>query len=405
MRRARPPQRTPRPGSAGEVFAAFLALGTRAFGGPIAHVGHMREAFVVRRRWLDEARFAQLVVVCQLLPGPASSQLGFAIGLLRGGWRGALLAFLGFTLPSALLMVAIALLSPRLDTATARAALHGLALVAVAVVAHGVGGMARRLANDVPRALVAGAAAALVLAGDGAWTQLAAIAAGAVLGVLACRDEAPPAAAALALPYGRRIALPCLALFGCLLGLSMLASSAAAPSPAGLAAAFYRSGALVFGGGHVVLPLLQEAVVEPGWVGQDAFLAGYGAAQAMPGPMFTLAAYLGAVVPLGTPAWIGATVALLAIFLPGFLLLLATLPAWGRIAAHRGARRALAGINASVVGLLVAALYDPVWTHAIHDVTDVAIALAGLLMLASGRVPTLAVVAACVAAAIAVATP
>jgi chromate transporter len=381
------------------VFLAFLALGTSAFGGPIAHVGYMRDTFVSRRRWLDEARFAQLLAVCQFLPGPASSQLGFAIGLLRGGWRGALLAFLGFTLPSALLMGALAAASPRLDAPAAQAALHGLALVAVAVVAHGVAGMARPLAGDGRRAMIAVGAAVLVLVGGNAWIQLVAIAAGALAGALLRRAGMPAQVMSFVLPYGRRVALLCLGLFFVLLAAALLAAPASTPSLAGTAGAFYRAGALVFGGGHVVLPLLQQSMVEPGWVTQDAFLAGYGAAQAMPGPMFSLSAYLGALVPLGLPAWLVAVVALLAVFLPGFLLVLAVLPAWGRIAAHRGARHALAGINAAVVGLLAAALYDPVWKHAIQDLPDLAVATSGLLLLASGRVPTLVVVAGCVAAA------
>ncbi len=378
------------------MFRAFLALGSTAFGGPIAHIGYLRQAFVLRRRWLDESRFAQLLAVCQFLPGPASSQLALAIGLLRDGGRGALQAFAGFTLPSALLMGLLAALSPRLDTPASMAALHGLALVAVAVVAHGVVGMARQLASDVPRAAIAVGAAALVLAGGTAWMQLVAIAFGALAGHWACRTPQAPPAAAFVLPYGMRTAAVCLALFLAGLVASLLVRSDATPTLAGLAAAFYRAGALVFGGGHVVLPLLQQSVVEPGWIAQDAFLAGDGAAQAMPGPMFSLSAYLGALVELDAPAWIGATVALLAVFLPGFLLLLAVLPAWSAIAAHPGARRAVAGVNAAVVGLLAAALYDPVWTHAIDGPLDIAIAAATFALLASGRLPVLAVVAACV---------
>lgn len=387
------------PATAREVFGAFLVLGSHAFGGPIAHIGYLREAFVRRRGWLDEERFAQLVAICQFLPGPASSQLGFAIGLLRGGWRGALLAFLGFTLPSALLMGVLAALSPRLDASSAQAALHGLALVAVAVVAHGVVGMARQLACDVPRALIAVVAAALVLAAGGAWIQLVAIAFGAAAGAVFCRTATATHAADFALPYGMRTAVVCLLVFVALLIAALASAQSVSPSLASLAGAFYRAGALVFGGGHVVLPLLQQGVVEPGWVSQEAFLAGYGAAQAMPGPMFSLSAYLGAMVPLAVPAWIGATVAVVAVFLPGFLLVLAVLPAWGRLAAHRGARHAVAGVNAAVVGLLAAALYDPVGKHAIAGPLDLAVAATGFAMLASGRVPALAVVASCVGAA------
>ncbi|HET6396276.1 MAG TPA: chromate efflux transporter, partial [Pseudoxanthomonas sp.] len=276
------PRPSPPPGSTREILGAFLALGLSSFGGPIAHVGYMREAFVRRRGWLDEAAFAQLLAVCQFLPGPASSQLGFGIGLLRGGWRGALLAFLAFTLPSALLMFALAALAPRLDGDAGRALLHGLALVAVAVVAHGVVGMARQLAPDLPRALIAAGAAAAVLSAGGAWVQLAAIAMGALAGRALCRGAAVPRSVAFAVPLGARGAAACLGLFALLLVGALLWQDTG-PDATGMAAAFYRAGALVFGGGHVVLPLLQQSVVEPGWVGQDAFLAGYGAAQAVPG--------------------------------------------------------------------------------------------------------------------------
>ena len=399
MPTAVPPTRSNPPGNTGEVFVAFLRLGLTAFGGPIAHIGYMREAFVRRRGWLDDAHFAQLLAVCQFLPGPASSQMGFGIGLARAGWRGALAAFAGFTLPSALLMLGFAALTPRLGAGAA--ALHGLKLVAVSVVAHGLLGMARQLAPDLPRLLVAAGAAALVLASGNAWLQLAAIALGAVLGTWWCRQAAAPAAALFPFGGGRRIAAVCLALF--LLGLlaALLLPASATPSLAGVAAAFYRAGALVFGGGHVVLPLLQQSLVAPGWLPADSFLAGYGAAQAVPGPMFSLAAFLGAEIPLGgLPPAVGALVALLAMFLPGFLLLAGMLPLWAGLVRHRRAASAMAGINAAVVGLLAAAFIDPVWSGGVRAPVDAAIAVVGFALLAGLRWPAWTAVLWCVAAAV-----
>ena len=388
-------------GSSAVVFGAFLRLGLSAFGGPIAHIGYLREAFVQQRRWLSEAQFAQLLAVCQFLPGPASSQLGFAIGLLHAGWRGALAAFIGFTLPSALLMFAFAVLVERASSEPGLALLQGLKLVAVVVVAHGVMGMARQLAPDAPRALIAAAAAALVVLGGHAWLQLLAIALGAVLGGLLCRGLAAPAEARFVLGYGPRRALLFLLLFalGLLLALLLTAQTQAPQaSPAALAATFYQAGALVFGGGHVVLPLLQQGVVDSGWLGADGFLAGYGAAQAVPGPMFSFAAYLGAEVDAGLPAAAAAAIALLAVFLPGFLLLLAVLPVWSRLLQRRWALGVVAGINAAVVGLLAAALYDPVWTQGVRGPVDFAIAVIGFALLAGARVSALWVVLWCVLA-------
>ena len=385
-------------GRPGEVFGAFLKLGLTAFGGPVAHLGYMRDEFVQRRGWLDDARFAQLLAICQFLPGPASSQLGFAIGLLRGGWRGALCAFVGFTLPSALLMFGFALLAPTLGSGLGAGVLHGLKLVAVAVVAHALVGMVRSLAPDLPRALIAVAAAALLLWAGGAWMQLATIALGAALGAWWCRQMRPPAGAPLVAPGGARLGVACLALFLAGLLATLLLPASGTPGVAPLASAFYQAGALVFGGGHVVLPLLQHTVVDSGWVGRDTFLAGYGAAQAVPGPMFSLAAFLGAEVPLGWPAALGATVALLAIFLPGFLLLLAVLPSWARLSRHRLAGGTVAGVNAAVLGLLAAAFYDPVWTQGVRTPADLAIAAVGFGLLALARLPALWAVLWCVAA-------
>lgn len=379
-------------GSAGEVFRAFLALGLVAFGGPIAHVGYLREAFVRRRGWLDEAQFAQLLAVCQFLPGPASSQMGFAIGLFRAGWRGALAAFVGFTLPSALLMLGFAMALPSLGEGVGASALHGLKLVAVVVVAHGLVGMARQLVPDLRRAAIALACLALVLLAGNASSQVAAIALGALAGAGWGPRLPPPTDALFPVRHGYRAAVVLAGLFAVGLLLAMLAPPGAVPSVATLAAACYRAGALVFGGGHVVLPLLQAEVVPPGWVGHDSFLAGYGAAQAVPGPLFTFAAFLGAAMTTAPNGWAGGLLCLAAIFLPSFLLVAGALPFWERLRQHAPAQAALAGVNAAVVGLLLAALYDPVWTAAIHTPKDFALALTALVALMAWKLPPWGVV-------------
>lgn len=395
-----PTAQAPSPGRVAEVALAFLRLGLTSFGGPIAHLGYFHREFVERRRWLDEAHYAQLLALCQFLPGPASSQLGFAIGLLRAGWGGALAAFVGFTLPSALLLFAFAMLSDRLAGPWGQGALHGLKLVAVAVVAQGVLGMARTLAPDRHRALMAAVAAGLVAVVGSAWMQLLVIAAAAALGPWLCRAVTARQGETFALGYGHRTGGALLIAFGGLLAVALLASPSLPPLGQ-VAAAFYRAGALVFGGGHVVLPLLKQTVVDPGWVGNDTFLAGYGAAQAVPGPMFTLAAFLGERLHGGQGGAAGAVAGLLAIFLPGLLLIGGALPFWRALAARDGAARMLAGVNAAVVGLLAAALYDPVWVSAVHDAGDFAIALVAFALLAAARWPVLAVVGWCVAAAMA----
>ena len=384
-----------------EVFRAFLKLGLTSFGGPIAHLGYLREEFVQRRGWLDEAHFAQLLAVCQFLPGPASSQMGFAIGLFRAGWRGALAAFVAFTLPSALLMIGFAALSPYLGHGMGAAAVHGLKLVAVVVVAHGLLGMVRQLTPDATRALIAAGAVALIVLSGNAWMQLGAIVLGGVLGPWLCRHVSAPAVAMFPVRYGHRGAAVFLTLFLIGLACALLLPPSNAPTTVGLAGAFYQAGALVFGGGHVVLPLLQQTVVDTGWVSPDTFLAGYGAAQAVPGPMFSLAAFLGAEVTLGPPALAGAAIALLAVFLPGFLLLLAVLPVWAWFARHPAAAKVMAGINATVVGLLVAAFYDPVWTEGVRAPPDFVIAVFGFALLAAARVSALWIVLWCVVASIA----
>ena len=378
------------------VFTTFLKLGLVSFGGPIAHLGYFRDEFVARRRWLTEAEFAQLLAICQALPGPASSQLGFAVGLLRGGWAGGLLAFLGFTLPSALLMFGLALLAPRLDGPWAQAVVHGLKLVAVVVVAHGLWGMARSLLPDGPRALLGVLAFGAMTFFGGAWLQLALIGAGGVLGLVVCRHVPALPGSGLAVHHGRAAGGVMLALFA--LGLiAALVAGGGEASLASLAAAFYEAGALVFGGGHVVLPLLEQSTVASGWLAQEDFLAGYGAAQVVPGPMFSLAAYLGALTPTGEAPALGALVGLAAMFLPGLLLVAAVLPLWGGLARLRGASPAIAGINAVVVGLLAAALSGTVAPAGLQGPADVAIALVALAVLLWKRVNLLWVVAAIVA--------
>jgi chromate transporter len=321
------------------------------------------------------------------------------VGLLKGGWRGGLLAFLGFTLPSALLMFGLAMLAPRLDGPLAGSVLHGLKLVAVVVVAHGLIGMARSLVPDLSRGLLALMALAVMLAGGPAWSQLAVIGAGALLGLWLCRGVPALPDAALAVRHGRGAAWVLFAVFGAGLLLALALAGGRASVPA-LAAAFYEAGALVFGGGHVVLPLLEQSTVASGWLGDDAFLAGYGAAQALPGPMFALSAYLGALVPTGASPAVGATVALLAMFLPGLLLVAALLPHWHSLASRRWAPPAIAGINAVVVGLLAAALVGTVLPAGVQGAGDAGIAVAGLVLLMVARVNVLWVVAGVVAASL-----
>ncbi|WP_083982942.1 chromate efflux transporter [Devosia soli] len=379
-----------RAGSAIEVFLAFLKLGLTSFGGPIAHLGYFRDEFVTRRGWFDDRAYGDLVALCQFLPGPASSQVGFAIGLERAGPLGAAAAWVGFTLPSALLMVAFAYGAAALDGPIAQGVLHGLKLVAVAVVAQAVLGMARSLTPDRQRAAIAVLAVAVMALLGGVWAQVGAIVLGGILGLALCRDGSAQRETIEEVRVSRRSGLLALVLFVFLLAILPLIA-AGGPGLA-LFDTFYRAGALVFGGGHVVLPLLEAGTVGQGWLTQDTFLAGYGAAQAMPGPLFTFAAYLGAAgaqVPNGVP---GAMVALAGIFLPGMLILLAALPFWRQLRADALAQAAMRGANAAVVGILALALYDPVFTSAVLTPLDFAIALAGFVALISWKVPPLFVV-------------
>lgn len=389
-------------GEIGAVLAAALRLGLSSFGGPIAHIGYFRREYVERRRWLDDRAFAELLALCQSLPGPASSQLGIAIGTRRAGIVGGIVSWLGFTVPSAILLVLFGLVAGGADVASA-GWVHGLKLAAVAVVAQALVILARSLAPDLPRQLVALAAAAVALAATTPFTQVAIIVAGAAIGWGLLRTGEPrdesDAVGAPAIgptgPIGRRTGLAALAAFAVLLlGLPLLEAATGSTAVA-MVETFYRTGSLVFGGGHVVLPLLDAGVVDPGWVSEDRFLAGYGAAQAVPGPLFSFAAYLGSVAASPLGGWPGGAVALGAIYLPSFLLLFGVLPFWDRLRASAGFRRALTGANAAVVGLLAAALYNPIWTGAIGTWLDVAIAAAGLSLLATNRVPPIAVVAGC----------
>lgn len=377
-----------------EVFRVFLVLGCSCFGGPVAHIGHFRRELVCRRGWLDEGVFTRLVTLCQFLPGPASSQLGFSIGLLRAGWAGAVAAFLGFTLPSALVMGTVAVWLDGNRGFMGRGLVHGLKLVALAVVAHAVWGMARTLRGGWVRPVIALGTAGVAWTVTAAWLQPVWILAGAGVGFRMCRTADWEAVPALSLPHSRRMGLS-LGLAGILLGVLLSLLSARGVLWA-VGAGFYRAGALVFGGGHVVLPLLEETVVRPGWVGHDVFLTGYGAAQAVPGPMFTLATFLGVQADRGGVA--GGVVATLAMFLPGMLWVSGALPWWGAMATHRGAMRAMAGATASVVGLLAAALAGPVWHGAVQGPWDAVVGLLGFAALWWGRIPVLGVVAGCVVA-------
>ena len=382
-----------------EVLLAFLRLGLTSFGGPIAHLGYFRSEFVARRGWLSDRGFADLVALAQFLPGPASSQVGFAIGLTRAGWLGGLAAWAGFTLPSAALMLAFAYGASGIAGVWWGAGLlHGLKLMAVAVIAQAVLGMAKNFCADPPRASIAISALALVAFFPGSPAQLAAIVGGGLIGLAALRDGAAAATDDFAGPASHRAALVALAAFIVLLALSFLPTGTGL---AALAAAFYRAGALVFGGGHVVLPLLREALVAPGFLGQDAFLAAYGAAQALPGPLFAVSAGLGALAGSPPAGVAGAVAALIAIFLPGLAAMVAALPFWRALRGEPRARAAMAGVNAAVVGLLAAALYDPAFVSAVAGPRDLTVAAVAFALLVAWRAPPLMVAAFAAAAGVA----
>lgn len=373
-------------GSVGEVFLAFLKLGLTSFGGPVAHLGYFRTEFVERRRWLDDGSYSDLVALSQFLPGPASSKVGIGLGLGRAGWIGALVAWVGFTLPSAIALILFAQGVTRWAGLAGSAAIHGLKLAAVAVVAQAVWGMARNLCPDRPRAGLAFVATLLCLTVPGSGGQVGAIVAGGLVGWLALKADRLAPMQHRDYGVGKRTGAVLLVSFVALLAILPAVAGATHALALEAVASFYQAGALVFGGGHVVLPLLQSAVVPAGWVGNESFLAGYGAAQAVPGPLFTFAAYLGASMPAPLGGWLGGLLMLAAIFLPAFLLIAGALPFWEALRQRDGVRRALGGINAAVVGVLGAALYDPVWTSAIRSKADVGLALMAFGLLVVGRV-------------------
>lgn len=375
-------------GTQAEIFAAFLKLGLTSFGGPIAHLGYFRTEFVERRKWLSESSYADIVALCQFLPGPASSQVGFTLGILRGnGLLGGLAAWFAFTMPSAIILFAFALGATAFTGPLAEGVLHGLKLVAVAVVAQAIWGMARSLTPDRARAAIALAAVAIVVFIGGSFGQIGAIALGAAAGLWLCRGgDGPAPAGHLGFSVSRRHSTIALVLFAALFLITPLMTARTGSQGLALFDAFYRSGALVFGGGHVVLPLLQAEVVTPGWVSNADFLAGYGMAQAVPGPLFTFAAYLGAIGPAPN-GLAGALIALVALSLPGLLLVYGMLPYWDALRRHPTAQAAMRGTNAAVVGILGAALYDPVWTSAVLTSRDFAVALAGFLLLTVWKLP------------------
>ena len=379
-----------RQGTPGETFTAFLKLGLTSFGGPIAHLGYFRDELVTRRGWLSDQAYADLVALCQFLPGPASSQVGFALGMMRAGWMGALAAFTAFTLPSALILLVFAMTAATVSGPIGVGALDGLKIVAVAIVAQAVWGMARNLCPDQERASIAVAAVAILAFVPGAFGMVGAIGLGAIAGLVLGRGTAKQVSGHVTMPVRRWQAGLCLFAFGVLLVLLPLVAGGSQALQ--VIDGFYRSGALVFGGGHVVLPLLQAETVASGWVTPDTLLAGYGAAQAVPGPLFTFAAYLGAALGPEPNGIVGAVIALVAIFLPGFLILLGVLPFWDRFRTMATAQSLMQGANAAVVGVLGSALYSPVFTSAIGDMRDFTLALLCFVLLTTWKMPPWVVV-------------
>lgn len=379
-------------GTTWEVFRAFLKLGLTSFGGPVAHLGYFRAEFVERRKWISDREYADLVALCQFLPGPASSQVGFGIGLHRAGFQGAWAAFVAFTLPSAALLVAFAYGASLFQGPIGAGLLTGLKIVAVAIVAQAVWGMAQTLTPDKQRASIAVIAATVVLLTEGSIGQIGAIVLGAIAGLYLCRTSDVDHARSLQFPVRKRTGALALALFVVLLIGGPLLALVSTNSSLHLFDAFFRAGTLVFGGGHVVLPLLQSGIVDPGWVTDQRFLAGYGAAQAVPGPLFTFAAYLGTLANVGPGGILGAALALIGIFLPGFLLLTGVLPFWGTFKQQPWAQAMLRGANAAVVGILAAALYNPVFTSSITGTASFCLALTCFVLLVTWKLPPWTVV-------------
>ncbi|KAA0939882.1 chromate efflux transporter [Psychrobacter sp. ANT_H59] len=384
--------------SAWAVFLIFLRLGLTSFGGPVAHLGYFRDEFVIRRKWLTENSYADLIALCQFLPGPASSQVGIAIGLSRAGYTGALAAWTGFTLPSAIVLMLFAIGISSYGDIVPLGVLHGLKVAAVAVVAQAVWGMGKNLCTDVARISIMALAACFVLLVPSALAQVSVIAIAAIIGLLWFQPEKVIAHDPLPITVRRRTGLVWLFLFfSLLIGLPLL--TALYPSQTlSMVDTFFRAGSLVFGGGHVVLPLLQAEIVPAGWISNDTFLAGYGATQAVPGPLFTFAAFLGSSMNQAPSGWLGGMICLIAIFAPSFLLVMGALPFWESLRQNLRTRAALSGINAAVVGLLLAALYQPVWTSAIIEAKDFGLALVALIALMFWKFPAWLVVIGCGAA-------
>lgn len=369
------------------VFLIFLRLGLTSFGGPVAHLGYFRDEFVIRRQWLTERNYADLVALCQFLPGPASSQVGIALGLTRSGYAGALAAWAGFTLPSAFALILFALGMTHYGNAVPSGVLHGLKVVAVAVVAQAVWGMARNLCPDILRVTIMAVATCVVLLVPSAWGQVGVIVIAAFIGLFLFKPQQATGHDPLPVSLRRSVGLLWLTLFFVLLAGLPLLTTMFPNQTLSMVTTFYRTGSLVFGGGHVVLPLLQAEVVPSGWVSNDTFLAGYGAAQAVPGPLFTFGAFLGASMNQAPSGWVGGLVCLIAIFAPSFLLIVGALPFWESLRRNIRTQAALRGINAAVVGLLLAALYQPVWTSAIHAPQDFGLALVALVALMFWKLP------------------
>jgi chromate transporter len=380
-----------------DIFKAFFTLGLTAFGGPVAHIAYFRQAFVENRRWLSDEDFTQLLAVSQTLPGPASSQLGFAIGLYRGGILGAINAFLAFTLPSAIALILFAMYVVSISSPLKDAALHGLQLVALPVVADAVWKMSRQLCPDLNRRIIAGLSLLFLVLSPFSFSQFLIIGFGAIAGLYLLQPNIPGQPFSLNLPYSKKIAGLFLILFIILFFIPLLNIDQPLFH---FITIFYQAGASVFGGGHVVLPLLENKIVTTGLISSEQFLAGYGAAQAVPGPLFTISAYLGALLPGESGGVTGAVISLCALFLPGFLLILALLPFWQSLQNNVVIQKALLGINAAMVGLLAAALYQPIWQHVIHSYTDIIIAITGFILLYVYRLSPVIIVLWCLAGSI-----
>jgi chromate transporter len=372
-----------------EILIVSTKLGLTSFGGPIAHLGYFHEEYVRRRKWLDEQAYANLVALCQFLPGPASSQVGIGIGVLRGGLLGGLVAFLGFTIPSAIVLILFAILLKEMDIGN-DGWIHGLKIVAVAVVAHAILGMAQKLTPDLSRKAIALLALICTLIWQTAYTQVSVILIAAIAGFFIYKEQKEDSSPVIQFPLSRKLAVLCLGLFSGLLIVLPILRELTASSWVAMFDSFYRSGSLVFGGGHVVLPLLEREFVPSGWLSKEEFLAGYGAAQAVPGPLFTFAAYIGAVIN----GWLGGLLATFAIFLPAFLLVLGALPFWNHLSRNPKIKGALMGVNAAVVGILISAFYTPIWTSSILGPMDFAFAALLFCMLAYWRLPPWVIVVA-----------